>query len=109
MIAKEMKDYAALIASSDFIPTSENLTKVIGHLSPRDFNAVIEHAAAICRIDIANLYTKHAALKNLRDLARASGIPEGEKVIPWLKARGLIKRVRGRWSIVKTGPVEVSS
>ena len=38
----------------------------------------------------------------------ASGMPEGEKVVPWLEARSLIQKVENGWAIVKAGPYDGS-
>jgi len=105
---KDLEAYALLIAAPDFVPTSENLNEAIGHLPPREANAVIERAAAICRTAAANHFTEADTLENLLRLAHASGMPEGEKVVPWLEARSLIQKVENGWAIVKAGPYDGS-
>ena len=53
----------------------------------------------------ADAYRAEAAsLENLLRLARATGMPDGEKPIPWLQERGLVEKVGDGWRVKTAGP-----
>jgi hypothetical protein len=101
----EIETYALQIAEPAFGKISDaTLAPLIGHLDPADFEAVLERAAEIAHQRGDAALAEADALENLHRLARAAGMPDGGKPIPWLQERGLIEEVDGGWCFKAAGP-----
>jgi len=105
MISKaEIETLAIKITEPDFKPTPENMLAVIGHLSQEEFLLVHARGMEIHEAWIEAKRAERSAMENLGRLARAAGVPDGEKVIPWLKEHGVAVEIKvegGRLRSVK--------
>jgi hypothetical protein len=76
----------------------------IDHLSDAELDMVMDRAAEIARERGEAALAEADALKNLRRLAHAAGMPDGGKPIPWLVERGLIEKFGDGWRFKTAKP-----
>ena len=101
----EIETLAAQIAEPDFEMAS--ITPLIGHLAEPEFDAVMDRAEAIARQRGIEALADADSLKGLLRLARAAGMPAGEKPIPWLQERGLIEASGSGWRFRAAKPAAI--
>ena len=101
---QEIEAYAAQIAEADF-DMARDAENLIGHLYGDDLVAVMRRASEISREMARRFCAEADSLESLERLAKATGCPEEEPIIPWLQARGLVEKVDGgfRFKTAKPG------
>jgi hypothetical protein len=90
---QEIELYADRIAGFDW---RARIDALIGHLDDGDQIAVLERAAQNMRRIGDSALAEAEALEDIDRLAKASGMPAGERPFTWLMERGLIVEVEGR-------------
>ena len=95
---KTLAQLAQEVADLDFTgldehQIAEKISAVIGHLSSVEADAAIDLAMRISRSEGERLLAEADELEQHLRLARATGMPEGEKVILWLIEHSLVRRL----------------
>ena len=83
------RELAEQLADASPSASEEIVRRVLTPMTAEGADAILDRAGAMLRDLAARQMAEADALENLLRLARAAGMPEGGKPLPWLLDRGL--------------------
>ncbi len=104
---QEIEDFAETIAADPYFDAAHkrdeasiwwrNIDALVGHLEPREFDAVLSRASKLARQTGKAVYADADAMESVIGFARATGMPTGCRPIPWLLDHWLIEDQKDGW------------